>query len=374
MPASKWGRRSRGGLRVQQMAQIDADERDYVSLAALRDGQWPARSPAPDAGDPAILEIIATAPRAENACDRHRRHCDPIGGSLRLQPVAGIFPDHDLDQLDPLGLVDRFRQQLLVPDVVVARFLLVHRTSRTRAHRERALSIKGCKFATDLRELYRFPHPSGSHTNSCSVKLFTGTVAGRFYLPGFSNRSDRHAPQLVDPQKPRPRRRRRRAGLHRLRRARRVLSRAGRQRSPWSGLAVQPAGLRLHDLQPGQAQPVRGCPRRQNPDVRTAADVIGSGRKRRWPVPELRMQKLSCAVVAAWAVSLVFVPTGVVLAQGAPSGGTAPAATSAAAPEAKVPENKASESTAPEKEKAAPKKKKPARMTRQQEIDRSVGG
>ena len=38
MPASKWGRRSRGGLRVQQMAQIDADERDYVSLAALRDG------------------------------------------------------------------------------------------------------------------------------------------------------------------------------------------------------------------------------------------------------------------------------------------------------------------------------------------------
>ena len=83
------------------------------------------------------------------------------------------------------------------------------------------------------------------------------------------------------------------------------------------------------------------------------------------------MQKLSCVVVAAWAVSLVFVPAGVALAQGAPGGGTAPAATSTAAPEAKVPENKASESTAPEK-KAAPKKKKPARMTRQQEIDRSV--
>ena len=84
------------------------------------------------------------------------------------------------------------------------------------------------------------------------------------------------------------------------------------------------------------------------------------------------MQKLSCVVVAAWAVSLVFVPAGVALAQGAPGGGTAPAATSTAAPEAKVPENKASESTAPEKEKPAPKKKKPARMTRQQEIDRSV--
>ena len=83
------------------------------------------------------------------------------------------------------------------------------------------------------------------------------------------------------------------------------------------------------------------------------------------------MQKLSCVVVAAWAVSLVFVPAGAVLAQSAPGGGTAPAATSTAAPEAKVPENKASESTAPEK-KAAPKKKKPTRMTRQQEIDRSV--
>ena len=76
------------------------------------------------------------------------------------------------------------------------------------------------------------------------------------------------------------------------------------------------------------------------------------------------MQKLSCVVVAAWAVSLVFVPAGVALAQGAPSGGTAPAATSTAAP--------APESTAPAQEKAAPKKKKPARMTRQQEIDRSV--
>ena len=46
MPASKWGRQSRGGLREQQMAQTDADERDYVSLAALRHGdghQSPSR-------------------------------------------------------------------------------------------------------------------------------------------------------------------------------------------------------------------------------------------------------------------------------------------------------------------------------------------
>jgi hypothetical protein len=72
-------------------------------------------------------------------------------------------------------------------------------------------------------------------------------------------------------------------------------------------------------------------------------------------------------MVAASAAALIFMPAGVALAQGAPSGGTAPAATFTA-----VPETKASENTAPEKEKAAPKKKKPARMTRQQEIDRSV--
>ena len=76
------------------------------------------------------------------------------------------------------------------------------------------------------------------------------------------------------------------------------------------------------------------------------------------------MQKLPCLVVAASAAALVFLPAGVARAQGAPSGGTAPAATSTAAP---APEN-----TAPAQEKAAPKKKKPAKMTRQQEIDRSV--
>ena len=74
------------------------------------------------------------------------------------------------------------------------------------------------------------------------------------------------------------------------------------------------------------------------------------------------MQKLPRLVVAASAAALVLLPAGVALAQGAPSGGTAPAATSTAAPE----------TTAPEQEKAAPKKKKPAKMTRQQEIDRSV--
>ena len=51
------------------------------------------------------------------------------------------------------------------------------------------------------------------------------------------------------------------------------------------------------------------------------------------------MQKLSRVVVAASAAALVLLPAGVALAQGAPSGGTAPAATSTAAPEAKALKN-----------------------------------
>ena len=84
------------------------------------------------------------------------------------------------------------------------------------------------------------------------------------------------------------------------------------------------------------------------------------------------MQKQSRAMVAALAAALVVPPAGFALAQGAPGGGTAPAATSTAAPETKAPENKSPENTPPEKTKAAVKKKKPVKMTRQQEIDRSV--
>jgi hypothetical protein len=84
------------------------------------------------------------------------------------------------------------------------------------------------------------------------------------------------------------------------------------------------------------------------------------------------VQKQSRAMLAALAAALVVPPAGFALAQGAPSGGTAPAATSTAAPETKAPENKSPENTGPEKTKAAAKKKKPVKMTRQQEIDRSV--
>jgi hypothetical protein len=85
------------------------------------------------------------------------------------------------------------------------------------------------------------------------------------------------------------------------------------------------------------------------------------------------MLKLSRLVVAASAVALFALPSGVALAQGAPSGGTAPApppAASTPAPEAKPLENTPAENAGAPKKTA--KKKKPARMTRQQEIDRSV--
>jgi hypothetical protein len=70
------------------------------------------------------------------------------------------------------------------------------------------------------------------------------------------------------------------------------------------------------------------------------------------------MHSLSRLVVAA---AVILLPAGVALAQGAPAGGIDTGGTTSA-PEA---------ATA-EKEKAAPKKKKPARMTRQQEINRSI--
>lgn len=86
------------------------------------------------------------------------------------------------------------------------------------------------------------------------------------------------------------------------------------------------------------------------------------------------MQKFSRLVAAATAVALLVLPFGVALAQGAPGGGAAPApAAPIPAPEASGPENAPAENAAARKKMAA-KKKKPARMTRQQEIDRSIDG
>jgi hypothetical protein len=68
-------------------------------------------------------------------------------------------------------------------------------------------------------------------------------------------------------------------------------------------------------------------------------------------------------MVAASAAALVFTLAGRAHAQGAAGGGTTTTATSFPA---------APETPAPEREKAAPKKKKSAKVTRQQEIDRSV--
>ena len=77
------------------------------------------------------LNVVAAASGAENARYRHDGHRDPISGALRFQPVAGIFPDHDLDQREPARLIDGCGEQMLVPDVVVFSFLLVHHSPVT---------------------------------------------------------------------------------------------------------------------------------------------------------------------------------------------------------------------------------------------------
>jgi len=67
-------------------------------------------------------------------------------------------------------------------------------------------------------------------------------------------------------------------------------------------------------------------------------------------------------MVAVSAAALVFMPTAAAFAQG-----TAPGSETAGTPAPAAAENRASE-----KAKASPKKKKAAKMTRQQEIDRSI--
>ena len=74
------------------------------------------------------------------------------------------------------------------------------------------------------------------------------------------------------------------------------------------------------------------------------------------------MQRLSRLVWAASLAALISLPAGVALAQSAPNSGTG---TTTAAPSTTAAETA-------EKEKPATRKKKPAKMTRQQEIDRSV--
>ena len=75
------------------------------------------------------------------------------------------------------------------------------------------------------------------------------------------------------------------------------------------------------------------------------------------------MRGMCCVMVAVSAAALVFVPKNTAVAQGAPPGSD-PATAATSTP--------ATDTPAPEKGKAAPKKKKPAKMTRQQEIDRSI--
>jgi hypothetical protein len=100
-------------------------------------------------------EIVAAPGRPENLGDGHRRHRDPVRCPLRFQPVPGLLLDQEVDQLKPLAVVDRFRQQFPVTMIIVARILFTHGTPRLRAVLEPTLSINVRASATDLRHLYR---------------------------------------------------------------------------------------------------------------------------------------------------------------------------------------------------------------------------
>ena len=76
------------------------------------------------------FEIIAPPARSKNLGDCHRRHRHPIGYPLRFKLVARSFPDHQIDQFESLGLVNRFRQQLPITIAIVTHVLLAHRTPR----------------------------------------------------------------------------------------------------------------------------------------------------------------------------------------------------------------------------------------------------
>src|SRR4051812_37216761 len=91
-----------------------------------------------------------------------------------------------------------------------------------------------------------------------------------------SEQEDRHAPQLVDPQTPRFHIGSDLARLHRSRSGDGPrFAGAGPERGARPAMAVQPAGLRLYDLQPGVADRARGRARGAAAVVPTAAGVIG---------------------------------------------------------------------------------------------------
>ena len=57
--------------------------------------------------------IVAAPARAENFRNRHGRHRHAIGSPLGLKPVPRALLDHEIDEFEPLGIVDRFGQQFL---------------------------------------------------------------------------------------------------------------------------------------------------------------------------------------------------------------------------------------------------------------------
>jgi hypothetical protein len=81
----------------------------------------------------ADVEGLAIGGRSGPRCaeyfgDGRRRHGIPIGGALGLQPFHGSLFDQQIDERQPLFLVDRFSQQLSVAMEIKSSILLTHLT------------------------------------------------------------------------------------------------------------------------------------------------------------------------------------------------------------------------------------------------------
>jgi len=70
--------------------------------------------------------IVAASTRPEDFRDRQSRHRHAIRCPLGFKLVPRAFPDDEIDQFLPSGIVDRFSEQLLVALVIVVRFLFAH--------------------------------------------------------------------------------------------------------------------------------------------------------------------------------------------------------------------------------------------------------
>jgi hypothetical protein len=124
------------------------------------------------------LEIVAPGGRTQDPGYSLRRHRHPIGSPLRFQPVPRALLDQEIDQLQPAGLVDRLGQQPSITCIIVARFVLRHRTPPYATPTRKLLFPNRRRDATELRNLSPwFPRPR--HEPGVVINIHSPSRDGR---------------------------------------------------------------------------------------------------------------------------------------------------------------------------------------------------